>query len=306
MWTPRSLCISVLLALLVSASAQAAGANRVFLGLNGSNANDCANPATPCFSFAGALAQVAAGGEIIVEASGGYGPLNITQPVTINGAAGVVAFSGSQVTVDAAGATVVLRGLTIDGLGAMANGINVVAVGVLHVENCVITGFMPDPSVVGDDTAHGNGIFFGSSGKLFVKDTIVRGNGYGGIWIYPASGTAKASVDHCRLENNAFGMKCEPNGIVAIRDSVISGNVGNGLAVENGPNAELNVDSCLIAYSNRGIAADNGTVRVSNSTITDNDTGLFIVFNGNLLSRGNNTLEGNTTNGAFSGNYQAK
>src|SRR5450755_2528918 len=115
--------------------------NRIFVSTNGSDANDCSNPLTPCVDFTGALAQVATGGEIIAQATGPYGPLNITKAVTISGPPGVVIYSGHQVTVNAAGATVVLRGLTIDGNGAVENGINVVAVGTLYVESCVIAGF---------------------------------------------------------------------------------------------------------------------------------------------------------------------
>ena len=32
--------------------------NRIFMSTNGNNASDCANPLTPCLTFAGALAQV--------------------------------------------------------------------------------------------------------------------------------------------------------------------------------------------------------------------------------------------------------
>ena len=74
------------------------------MSTNGNNASDCANPLTPCLTFAGALAQVNPGGEVIAEATGGYGPLNITQAVTISGPPGVVIYSGLQVIVNAPGA----------------------------------------------------------------------------------------------------------------------------------------------------------------------------------------------------------
>src|SRR5262245_20687911 len=95
-----ALAVPVLLALLSPLPASAASP-RVFLGVNGNDANDCANPATPCYSFAGALAQVATGGEVIIGATGGYGPLSITKSVSIHAAPGVVAFSGATVTVNA-------------------------------------------------------------------------------------------------------------------------------------------------------------------------------------------------------------
>src|SRR5262249_18979000 len=134
------LAASLLSALFCPAFAGAVS-GRVFLGLNGNNSNDCANPATPCLTFAGAMAQVATGGEVIIEATAGYGPLSITKSVSINAAAGVVAFSGSTVTVNAPGGLVVLRGLTVDGGGAAGNGIDTISVAALHIESCVITSF---------------------------------------------------------------------------------------------------------------------------------------------------------------------
>ena len=159
-----SIAATFLLPLLLAAPAQAVPASRVFMSTNGNDSNNCANPNTPCLTFAGSLAQVAVGGEVIAEATGGYGAINVTQSVTVSGPPGVVIYSGFTVTVNAPGATVVLRGLTIDGTGAAGNGINVISVGNLHVESCVITGFT------------GNGIYFTSAGRLFVKDTIVRGS----------------------------------------------------------------------------------------------------------------------------------
>src|SRR5450755_3492656 len=142
MRTLRQISLSALaLLILLVASPAYAVSNRIFVSTTGNNANDCSNPLTPCVDFTGALAQVATGGEIIAQATGPYGPLNITKAVTISGPPGVVIYSGHQVTVNAAGATVVLRGLTIDGNGAVENGINVVAVGTLYVESCVIAGF---------------------------------------------------------------------------------------------------------------------------------------------------------------------
>src|ERR1022692_731445 len=105
---------ATLCALLAALPAHAVS-NRIFMSTNGNNASDCANPLTPCLTFAGALAQVNPGGEVIAEATGGYGPFNVTQAVTISGPPGVVIYSGLSVVVNAPGATVVLRGLTIDG-----------------------------------------------------------------------------------------------------------------------------------------------------------------------------------------------
>ena len=76
---------------------------------------------------------------------------------------------------------------------------------------------------------------------------------------------------------------------------------------ENG--GELNAEGCLVANNYyEGLASlTAGTVlRVSNCTVTDNDTGLFADVTSSLLSRSNNTVEGNGTDGSFTGTYSAK
>jgi hypothetical protein len=164
----------------------------------------------------------------------------------------------------------------------------------------VITGF------TGADNSNGNGILFRSAGKLFVKDTIIRGNTFYGIWVSPASGTAKASIDHCRLEGDSHGLVSDLNAAATVRDSVAAANVQYGFVANSG--GEVNIENCVAA--NNGIAGifcgSNSIGRVSNTTVTDNLNGLFIAA-GSLLSRGNNTVEGNTSSdGTFSGFYSAK
>jgi nitrous oxidase accessory protein NosD len=295
----RSTTVLLAVGLSLLASSAFAVVARVFVSVNGNDSNVCSNVATPCRTFAGGILQVDVGGQVIVLDSGSYGGTTITNAVTINVPPGVVAFTAQPLVVNAPGATVALRGLTIHGAGASASGINVTAVGALHVENCVITGFTGSGST-------GNGIYFGSAGNLFVKDTIIRGNTSAGISVIPASSTARASVDHCRLEANEFGLACDANASATVRDSVASGNSNYGFTAQSG--GEINIESCASTNNSTGIGIFTaGTViRVSNTTVTDNGIGLFISA-GSLLSRGNNTVEGNTTaDGGFSGFYSAK
>ena len=279
--------------------------NRVFVATGGNDAGVCANPVTPCSTFAGAMAQVQPEGEVIVVTSGGFGAINITQSVTISAAPGIVAFTGYTANVNAAGATVVLRGLTIDGAGTTGNGINVTAVAVLRVESCVITGFVPDG--VG---ANGHGLTFNSPGQLFVKDALIRGNANVGISVGPTSGIAQATVDHCRLEQNHWGLISGGSTGTArttIRSSVASGNANHGLYALGG--GELNAEGCLVANNGVGLVSigTGSTLRASNCTVTDNITGLEANLGGSLLSRSNNTVEGNTfDDGSFTGTYSAK
>ncbi len=299
----RRVLILLALSLLATSSVAHALVNRVFVSArSGNNANSCDNVNTPCQTLAGAVLQLNPGGEAIVLDSGGYGLVTITQSVIIEAPPGVLAFihppSGQHaITVNAPGATVVLRGLTLVGAGqTTGNGIYVLAVAALHVENFVITGF------AGATGAHGNGISFASVGQLFVKDTIVRGNGGAGILL--SSNPGNASVDHCRLEQNKFGLVASSSAgsaRVAIKDSVVSGNLRGFQA--DGAGGEVNAEGCLIADNSvYGLATFGGTIRVSNCTITGSDIGLF-TSGGALLSRSNNTVQGNTTKGSFTGTF---
>ena len=274
-------------------------ANRVFASARtGNDANACNSILTPCQTLAGAVAQVVAGGEVIILNSGGYGPVTITRGVTIEAPPGVLAFvhppSGDGLTINAGGSdTVVVRGLTLN--GGAANGITVNSVGALHIENCVISGFA-------------TGLSMSGAGQLFVKDTIVRANSVAGVSIAVASGTAAASIDRSRFESNGTGMKAGAGAIASIRRSVASGNA-SGL-VADGAGAEMDIDACLAANNGTvGIAAgpSGGTVRLSRSVVTDNATGLAQSGSGTLLSRTDNTVEGNTADTAGTiGSYPPK
>jgi parallel beta helix pectate lyase-like protein len=285
MKTSQSLLISLFIAL--AAALPAAAVPRTFVSGLGNDANP-GSITSPKRSFVSALTVTDPGGEIIVLDSAGYGPVTISQSVSIISPtgvyAGVTVTSGDGITVTIGTSdTVILRGLTINGAGG-TNGINFTAGGNLHVENCVVTGFNSSAGIFVPSSA-------GAGAQLFVKDTICRRN-LNGIDVRAGSG----SLDHVRLEQNAFGLFAEPSGThVSIANSVASGNSSFGLEAAFG--SELNIEACLVANNNSGgIASFNSaTVRVSNSTVTNNGTGLFNP-NATLKSRGNNTVDGNTTN----------
>ena len=292
--------VSVLVGVLslVSLSASALS-NRVFLGLNGNNVADCANPATPCATFAGAMAQVNAGGEIVIEASGGYGPLTITQAITINSAAGVVGYSGATVTVNAPGAKVVLRGLTIDSSGTNANGIEVTAVGQLHVEDCHISNFT------------GDGIHLGVAAQMFLKNTEIKGT-FIAVDINNSAGTAKVVLEDCRFVNNAAGFRAgttAPGASIttAIRTSADANSQYGWICGANSSGTDvLQVESCT--GSSNGIdgffnGSNNASSvsRYSNCVFANNGTfGVDRLSTGTIETRSNSSLTGNGS-GAING-----
>src|SRR5213078_2731074 len=94
----RAVTVSLFLAVSVAPRGFAQAA-RVFLSGTGSDAGDCSNAATPCRSLQGAINQAAAGAEVVVVSSGGYGGATITKSITVNAPTGVIAFVGRTITV---------------------------------------------------------------------------------------------------------------------------------------------------------------------------------------------------------------
>jgi hypothetical protein len=287
------------------ASASKAQVQRTFVSGLGSDSNPCSRTA-PCRTIGQALIGTSAGGEVIVLDSAGYGPVTISQAVSITAPPGVYAgisvFSGAGVTINAGGSDrVILRGLTLNNQGGTGSGIVFNTGGTLHIENCVVNGF----------TMGGTGLSFTGPGTLEVKDSIVRNNSNG----ISVTGTAVAAIDEIRLEGNIVGLVAQAGSRVTIRNSIATdaSDAGFRALSQTAAAVELNIESCVVSNNGSGVTAQSNstgiaTVRISNSTVTDNNTGLFnVAAPALILSRGNNTVEGNTTNTTGTiGSYTAR
>jgi hypothetical protein len=307
---------SLLLAGLVTtlcATPAAAQATRTWVSGVGDDANPCSRTA-PCKTFAGAISKTAAGGEISVLDPGGFGGVTITKSISIvaDSAEGGVLVGGTNAIVVNAGANDVvhLRGLIFEGIGTGLNGIRFLAGGALHVENCVIADFRSGSA------GSGHGIAFRPSGaaELYVADTVIANNGTGsnggGILIQPTgTGSAKVSLQRVRMENNVFGLKADGNGstggiAVTVVDSLASGSSFSGFTATTGPGGApvgLTIDLSVSANNGTtGVAAGGAlaVIRLSNSTVTGNGTGLLAVSGGTLASYVNNQVHDNSTDGA--------
>jgi hypothetical protein len=285
----------------LSISPALALANRVFVSArSGNNANSCDNIATPCQTFAGAVTQLNPDGEVIVLDSGGYGPVTITQGVTIEAPAGVTAFvhppSGDAITVNAGSATVTLRGLTLNG-GGLSDGITANSVGTLNVENCFIAGFFD-----------GNGIRMFSAGRLNVKGTDIKGCSHG-ILLVPATGVVQASIDHCHLDGNNIGFigaTTDPGGSTTTASYTTANNNTHagwfsGGGTTGGGKDVLNLEFCSGSENvNYGVFSSSSNVqsvvRYSNCVFANNGLyGVFRNYSSPVETRGNNTITGNGT-----------
>jgi hypothetical protein len=328
----------VLIFLATGASGQA---QRTFVSSTGSDSNSCSRLA-PCRTFAQAISQTNAGGEVIVLDSAGYGPVSVANGTQITKAislisppgvyAGISVFSGDGIDINAGGSdTVTLRGLTVNNQGSSGNGVVFNTGLTLHVEGCVINGF---------SSGAGDGLSLLAGGaQVDVVDSVVRGNNVG-IFVAPSSGTEQATIDRVRLEANFQGLFAREGSQVTVTNSVVAsnaegletllstgsvqisvestavtGNTAGGIAAfASGTGAvQLNVARCVISNNGNGITAGSSlgavaTVRLSGSTVTGNGTGLNNTGSPALiLSRGDNTVEGNATNTSGTiGTYSAK
>src|SRR5712672_1079264 len=129
--------VSAFLALcLIALSAHAQ--SRTWVSGVGDDANPCSRTA-PCKTFAGAISKTATAGIINCIDAGGFGAVTIGKSLTIdcsNVMAGVLVSGSNAINITAAGITVNLRGLDIEGVGTGLVGINIIAGATVHVENC--------------------------------------------------------------------------------------------------------------------------------------------------------------------------
>jgi hypothetical protein len=284
---------------LYAAPAQA-GPNRTWVSGHGVDSGGCALVA-PCRTFAFALTQTAAGGEIDVVDPADYGTVTITKAISIVndgiGVAAIGAGSGNAITINAgASDSVHLRGLTIEGLGSGSNGILFTTGGNLAIENCVIGNFV---------TA-GINIVPSTSSSFSVSNTIASNNLANGILIVPTVSAVVTGVLSEVTANNNF------NGIfvngrlttgasfnVTIVDSVASNNRSGGViaASASGNLATAVMLRNVVASNNvTGLGAgQNAILRVAHSVVTGNNTGVNTSGGGILNSYVDNNINGNTS-----------
>jgi hypothetical protein len=181
--------ITMTLACALFAGPAMAQRDRVFVASYGNDSGSCTF-GSPCKTFQYAVDNVAVGGEVTAIDSAGFGPVTISQSVTItspNGVeAGIVAASGGNaVTINAtSAATITLRGLTLEGSGVGSRGISLTSTG---------------------------------GGTLNIIDTVVKDFVNSGIAILPAGGNMNLTISNCySLSNGGDGIKLAPTTLSAI------------------------------------------------------------------------------------------
>lgn len=286
----RSLSVvPALLCLLLSTGAWAQ-ATRTWVSGVGDDANPCSRTA-PCLSFAGAVSKTAAGGEVTTLDPGGFGAVTLAKAMTLDGRAGgsILASGTSGVVINAPGATVILRNLSIAGAGTGVDGIRIIAAAAVHVENCHVAGFT-------GSLVH---VVSGAAPRLFVRNSTLSGDGYAaGAAVTAANALlvtgGSAVVEKSQLARAVNGVSAQGTAKVTVHDSPLVGH--GGAAVLATGSAQVTLERGVVSGNGTGVRADApALVRLSDVMVGFNAQGL----QGNVASFGNNRVAaGNDTDGA--------
>lgn len=295
----------VILATVFSAVAQAQ-ATRTWVSGVGDDVNPCSRTA-PCKTYAGAISKTAKDGEISTLDPGGFGTVTITKSITINGGGAGQGYGSILSSLAPQGIlinitdpadvrkTVRLNWLDINGASTGTDGIRMIAGNALHIENTYIDGLVGDGvevNIAGANVA-----------ELYMRNVSIRNCAGNGIITSAtnASGLVASSIENVSMNNGGDGFEAGARSLATLTGCVISTNNGAGAAGVrvNGATSEVNVDTCAITYNTNGIKVDLGTARVSNSTFSNNSTGLNNA-GGTLKTYGDNRREGNPDSGVIS------
>jgi hypothetical protein len=307
--------IAAALALAVTLPAVSAQAQspRTFVSAAGSDSNPCSF-AAPCRHFQAAVNATSAGGEVDALDPAGYGPITISQAITIEGQGwSYIAppAGGNGITVNAVSGNVTIHGVSLNGVGisGSTNGVQFNSGDTLNVQDSVIrnfgnVGIQVEPS--SSNPTH-----------IFVSNTRVSDNGGDGInFTTGGTGTTTGVLSHVEMANNvgngltvtnASGPVSSIN--VTVSGSVCTDNAADGIAATptGGATMQIMVRNSTIANNSlsgleatdhsKGILTQGGaTIRVTRSTITGNGAGWAIGNSGSVLSYADNNIDGNGNN----------
>ena len=258
-----------------------AAQQRSFVSASGNDANACTLTA-PCRSFAAAIAQTLAAGEVIVLDSAGYGSVAISSSISITAPpgiyAGVSVLSGDGISINGPifdPIAVRLTGLTIVGLGG-ANGIFIIGNAAVEIQRCHVSGMNGDGlaqlanystlTIRGSEFSRNNGIGIQSSGGiLIVADTVVKGNGASGL----RSNSGYVSIRGSTFNLNLRGIELGGSVEATITTSEIYVNLLEGVNIA--AIGQLTMSGSLVGTNGtHGIAADEARASISDSVIARN------------------------------------
>jgi len=274
---------------LAMATVASAQATRTWVSGVGDDANPCSRTA-PCKTFAGAISKTASGGEINVIDPGGFGAVTITKSITIDGygqESSVLNPSVNGIVINAAGISVNLRNIEINGAGSGLDGVKVFAASQVNLHNVAVFG-----------QTHAYEVVSTSQVKTNIHECKFFQNTQTAAVINPGGGGSTMVIDDSILSNNGLsagtaGGVFAANSTVVVKNSVVSNNTAPG--VEAGSGGAILVDNSDLSYNSVGAQADaSGAIRLSRSTITGCTNAISAT--GSVFTYGDNRIGCNTSN----------
>lgn len=255
-------------------------ATRTWVSAVGDDVNPCSRTA-PCATFAGAIANTQAGGEISVLDPGDYGPVTITKAITLSGdgtLAHVVVSTGVNGVNVQAGANdvVILRNISFSNDGGV-HGISFTSGKRLIIDRCSIVG-MAQSGVEAALTA---------DATLTVLDTSIVG-GVNGIRV-ASTARLDAEIESVEIRRSGNGINVQ-SGFVSIRNALIAQNTGVGVLTQTG---KVTIENSKINGNDTAVQVLGGFARLSNSSFYNNQNGL-VCTGGPITSSFDNRKGGNT------------
>ena len=284
---------------------------RTFVSALGTDQNPCLR-LLPCRTFQTAIDRTAPGGEVDCTDTGSFGPIVITNAISIicDGAVAGVGSANDGVTINAGDTDVIfLSGLDISGTLSSLSGVNFISGGSLQIINTTIRGFGQHAIEVAPGA--------GKQVSLYLRDVTITNNGTSGNSATGAvdlrvgtGGITNVLIEGAHLAyNQNSGLQADTSGVpgglinLTVRNSAFANN-GTAFALRaragDSP-VRVSIDNAtIIQNSVYGIRVSGVGVSaiVSNSTITSNQTGV-VSSAGSLNSFGDNRLSGNVVDGAF-------
>jgi hypothetical protein len=303
----RKICHSLALAtlMLTLSSLAQAQATRTFVSGVGNDADPCSRTA-PCRTWSGALIKTFINGEINALDPGGYGTLNITKSITIDGhetkastlSSGTNGFIINVPTgvANDPHRSVRLRNISINGTGpsgTVGTRTGLDAIRILQAADVAI-----EHVFIQDFSGDGVEVNTGANVDVMMNDVIIRNCNGSGIKSAASAGQVVGQLDNVRIQNCAVGFESRNRGRFGIRNSVITHNT-TGVRTAGVDNI-INIDDLFVSFATDGVIANvGGTIRLSNTVVTQNVNGIN-ANGGEIVSMDHNSIFGNTNNGVFS------
>jgi hypothetical protein len=260
----RVVAAILFLACLGAVPAQAASLV-TFVSGSGADKGACDSASKPCRTFQFAIKQTSAGGEIKALDPANYGPLTVTQSISITGVDGAgINVTGAFGIVINTGVndTINLTNLILDGGRAALSGILLNTGGSLTITHCVVRNFA-------------NGIDLVPNVRLdfLIADTVVSNNSDDGITVNELQSTTTASgtLDHVLMKNNSHIGLVVGNlvRVTATASAAINNISGVGFGVE--ANGFLLLAGSNAVQNHVGVSSAGTVISFGDNHIFNND-----------------------------------